>query len=266
MPVVRANGIDINHQVTGNGTQTLVLVNGVGDDLTGWAMQVDEFAQAGYRVITFDNRGVGKSSQPPGPYTSRQMAEDVKGLVEVLGVSGFHLVGVSMGGVIAQEYAIAFPRDLRSVVLANTYAKADPYTQAGFDVWAAVAEAAGMPMMMRVQAPWVFSPEFYTEQPDQLTEILVEMERSPQPASAFQSQIAALLTHDCASRLGSLRTPALVLVATGDIIIRPALSRRLYQGLPSATWAEVPGGHAAFVENPAPWNRTVLDFIGQHRD
>jgi 3-oxoadipate enol-lactonase len=266
MPLVRASGIDINYEMAGSGAATLVLVNGVGDDLSGWAMQVDEFVAAGYRVITFDNRGVGKSSQPPGPYTSLQMAEDVKGLVTTLGISGFHLVGVSMGGVIAQDYAIGFPQDLRSVVLANTYAKADPYTYAGFDLWAAVAAAAGMPMMMRVQAPWVFSPRFYAEQPGQLAQILVDMERSPQPVAAFSAQIAALLSHDCAERLGLLRTPALVLVATGDIIIRPALSRRLYEGLPSATWAEVPGGHAAFVENPAPWNRAVLDFVGQHRD
>ena len=265
MPAVRANGVDINYEVTGSGAETLVLVNGVGDDLSGWAMQVGEFAAAGYRVVTFDNRGVGKSSRPPGPYSSRQMAQDIKGLVTAVGVSRFHLVGVSMGGVIAQEYALAFPHDLQSVVLANTYAKADPYSYAGFDLWSAVAEAAGMPMMMRVQAPWVFSPEFYTEQPDQLAQILGDMERSPQPVAAFSAQIAALLSHDCVERLSSLGTPALVLVASGDIIIRPALSRRLYQGLPAATWAEVPGGHAAFVENPAPWNRAVLDFIGQHR-
>lgn len=266
MPVVKANGIDINYQVTGEGRQTVVLVNGVGDDLSGWAYQVDDFAMAGYRVVSFDNRGVGKSDQPPGPYSSRQMAEDLKALVHALGIRGFHLVGVSMGGVIAQEYALAFSDDLKSVVLANTYAKADPYTYAGFELWAIVAEAAGMPLMMRVQAPWVFSPEFYAEQPTKLTQILLEMERSPQPAAAFRAQISTLLTHDCSDRLASLRTPALVLAATGDIIIRPALSRRLYEGLPSATWAEVPGGHAAFLESPAPWNRAVLDFIAKHRD
>ena len=266
MPVVKANGIDINYQVTGDGRQTLVLINGVGDDLSGWAYQVDDFALAGYRVVSFDNRGVGRSSQPPGPYSSHQMAEDLKGLVDALDTSRFHLVGVSMGGVIAQEYAIAYPGDLKSVVLANTYAKADPYTYAGFELWATVAEAAGMPLMMRVQAPWVFSPEFYAEQPAKLTQFLLEMERSPQPVAAFRAQISTLLSHDCSNRLASLQTPALVLAATGDVIIRPALSRRLYEGLPFATWVEVPGGHAAFLENPSPWNRAVLDFIAQHHD
>jgi 3-oxoadipate enol-lactonase len=266
MPVVSANGIDINYQVTGDGKDTIVLVNGVGDDLSGWAYQVDDFAMAGHRVVSFDNRGVGKSSQPPGPYSSRQMADDTKGLVDALDISGFHLVGVSMGGVIAQEYALAFPDDLKTVVLANTYAKADAYTYAGFELWATVAEAAGMPLMMRVQAPWVFSPEFYAAQPAKLTQILLEMERSPQPPAAFRAQISTLLTHDCSERLGTLRTPALVLAASGDIIIRPGLSRRLFEGLPSPKWAQVPGGHAAFLENPAPWNRAVLDFIDKHRD
>jgi 3-oxoadipate enol-lactonase len=264
MPVVTANGIVIHYEVTGAGPESLVLVNGVGDDLSGWAFQVDDFAAAGYRVITFDNRGVGRSSQPPGPYTSRQMAWDTKGLVDALGLAPIHLAGVSMGGLIAMEYAIVFPDDLRSVVLANTYAKPDPYTLAAFGVWATVAETAGMPMMMRVQAPWVFSPEFYSEQPAKLGQFLGEMEGGTQPAVAFKAQIAALLTHDCAERLSSLRTPALVLAAEGDIIIRPALSRWLFERLPSATWAMVPGGHAAFLENPGPWNRAVIEFVHQH--
>jgi 3-oxoadipate enol-lactonase len=264
MPVVQANGIDIHYRIAGDGPRTLLLVNGVGDDLGGWAMQVDPFVAAGFRVVTFDNRGVGRSGQPAGPYSSRQMAADTKGLVDAIGLPPFHLAGVSMGGLIAQEYALAFPDDLRSVVLANTYAHADRFTYAAFEVWGTIAEAAGIPMMMRLQAPWVFSPEFYAEQPQQLATFLAEMERSPQPAASFQAQIAALLTHDSRDRLGSLRTPALVIAADQDIIIRPALSRRLFEALPSATWAVVPGGHAAFVENPEPWNRAVLEFIRHH--
>src|ERR1700724_3598403 len=147
---------------------TLVLINGVGDDLDGWANQVDDFVAAGLRVISFDNRGVGQSGQPPGPYTSREMAADLKVLVGALGLAPFHLAGVSMGGAIAQEYAVAHPADLRSLVLANTFAVADPFTRAAFQTWAQVAEAAGMPLMMRAQAPWIFSPDFYAGHPDRV--------------------------------------------------------------------------------------------------
>ena len=73
------------------------------------------------------------------------MAADTKALADALGLAPFHLAGVSMGGLIAQEYALAYPNDLRSVVLANTYANADAYTRAAFDVWGQIAQTAGMP-------------------------------------------------------------------------------------------------------------------------
>ena len=264
MPVVQANGLEIHYRIDGSGPETLLLINGVGDDLEGWGFQRDDFAAAGLRVVTFDNRGSGSSSHPAGPYTSQQMAGDTKGLVDALGLAPLHLCGVSLGGVIAQEYAVAYPDDLLSVVLANTYAWPDPLTRAAFESWALVAQTAGMQVMMRQQAPWVFSSDFYASQGGRLADFLAEMDRTTQPASSFSAQIAALVTHDCASRLGSIRTPALVIASQDDIIIKPALSRRVFGGLPQATWALLPGGHATFLEDPALWNRTVLDFIDQN--
>lgn len=265
MPLARSHGIDLHYRIDGSGDQAVLLINGVGDDLEGWAFQRDDFAAAGLRVVTFDNRGCGSSGQPPGPYTSIEMARDAKGLADELGLAPFHLVGVSMGGVIAQEYAAAWPGDLRSVVLASTYAKPDPLTYAAFEAWALIAGAAGMPVMMRQQAPWVFSTDFYASQPGRLAGFLAEMERTTQPAAGFAAQIGALLTHDCTARLAAITTPALVLASQDDIIIKPALSRALFEALPAATWALLPGGHAAFLEDPPAWNRAVLDFIAAHR-
>jgi aminoacrylate hydrolase len=111
----------------------------------------------------------------------------------------------------------------------------------------------------------VFSPRFYEQEPERLATYLSEMERSVQPAASFSAQISALLTHDSSDRLRLLHTPSLVIAADDDIIIRLSLSHRMYEELPNASWAIVPGGHAAFLENPAPWNRAVIDFIGRHR-
>jgi 3-oxoadipate enol-lactonase len=261
--LAHGNGIDIHYRIAGDGEQALVRVNGVGDDLDGWATQVDDFVHAGLRVISFDNRGVGRSSQPPGPYSSGEMAADLKALVIELGLPRFHLAGVSMGGAIAQEYALAYGGDLLSLVLANTFAVADPFTRAAFETWATVAQAAGMAVMMRQQAPWVFSPEFYEKHPDRVAELIAAAEASTQPAEAFVAQMAALTGHDCAGRISAVRVPTLVLAARDDIIIRPDLSRRLFEALDDdiATWAVVPGGHAAFWENPGPWNQAVIDFV-----
>jgi 3-oxoadipate enol-lactonase len=265
MPVVRANGLDIHYRIDGDGPETLLLINGVGDDLEGWGLQRDELAAAGLRVVTFDNRGCGSSSHPAGPYTSRQMAADAKGLVQELGLAPLHLCGVSMGGCIAQEYAAAYADDLLSVVLASTYAVPDPLTKAAFESWADVAQAAGMPVMMRQQAPWVFSTDFYVRQPGTLAQFLIEMDQTKQPARSFAAQIAALVTHDCEARLGSITVPALVLASDDDIIIKPGLSRQLFDGLPQATWQLLSGGHATFLEDPLSWNAAVLAFIDRHR-
>lgn len=261
--IVTGNGIDIHYRIAGAGAETLVLINGVGDDLDGWVNQADDFVRAGLRVISYDNRGVGRSGQPPGPYTSREMAADLKALVTDLGLREFHLAGVSMGGAIAQEYATAHPGDLRSLVLANTFAVADPFTRAAFETWALVAQAAGMPVMMRQQAPWIFSPQFYEQHPERVAELIAGAEASTQPPAAFAAQMAALVEHDCSGRIGSVTTPTLVIAARDDIIIRPELSRRLLDALPqeSRSWALLPGGHAAFWEDPGPWNQAVIDFV-----
>jgi pimeloyl-ACP methyl ester carboxylesterase len=265
MPVVPGNDIEINYKIDGEGDETVLLVNGVGDDLAAWADQVTDFVAAGLRVVSFDNRGVGRSSCPAGPYTGAQMAADTKALADALGLAPFHLVGVSMGGAIAQEYALAHPDDLNSVVLANTYARPDPFSFAAFDVWGQIAAAAGMPVMMRQMAPWVFGPAFYSGRPAQLAACLAEMERTTQPTDAFVAQIAALVNHDCQDRISQLQMPALVIAAESDIIIRPALSRQLFDGLPDARWVQLPGGHAGFIEDPGPWNRAVIEFVTDHR-
>ena len=93
------------------------MVNGLADEKESWGYQTPDFVAAGYRVLTFDNRGVGKSSKPPGPYTTQQFAADTKALVDGLGITDFHMVGTSMGGMIAQEYAIAYGGDLKSLTL-----------------------------------------------------------------------------------------------------------------------------------------------------
>jgi pimeloyl-ACP methyl ester carboxylesterase len=86
-----------------------------------------------------------------------------------------------------------------------------------------------------------------------------------QPAAAFAAQMAALVGHDARDRLATLTTPTLVIAAADDIIIRPALSRELFEALPDAAWSVVPGGHAAFWEDPGPWNKAVLEFVDVHR-
>src|ERR1700733_2882265 len=109
MPTAAVDALEINYRIEGDGPETLVLVNGLADDLGTWDHQVPAFVEAGYRVLVFDNRDAGRTSKPAGPYTTAMFAADTKALVDHLQISDFHLLGVSMGGMIAQEYAIAHP-------------------------------------------------------------------------------------------------------------------------------------------------------------
>jgi 3-oxoadipate enol-lactonase len=262
--VVTANGIDIHYRLEGDGETTVVLINGVSDDLEAWVFQVEELLPAGYRVLRFDNRGVGQSSKPAGPYSSRMMAADTKGLVDALGITNFHLLGISMGGTIAQEYAIAHGRDLRSLVLADTFAAPGPYCGRLFRSWGQIALQAGMKLLMREMSPWIFSTAFFEEHEDTLAGYEAEMDQVRQPPEAFAAQLGALVDHDATDRLGQIDTPTLVLAADSDILIPPYLSRRLLDGLHNAEWASISGGHGAMWETAPEFNAAVLAFLRRH--
>jgi 3-oxoadipate enol-lactonase len=264
MPVARVNDIDINYRLEGDGAETIVLVNGLADDLETWAFQVDDFLAAGYRVLRFDNRGVGATSKPAGPYSSRMLADDAKALVDSLGITDFHLMGVSMGGMIAQEYALAYGPDLRSATFACTYAAPGPFCSRMFSMWADMAPVLGVPFVMRDVTLWAFTLPFFQQRGEELAEFETAMRYLDQPVHAYLAQLAVIQQHDTTARLGQLTVPTLVLAGEQDILIPVALSRQLHEATPGSQWATAKGGHACLWEHPAEFNQVFLDFIKQH--
>lgn len=261
MPIAHVNGIDINYELEGEGPETLVLINGLADDLESWGFQVPDLLEAGLRVLRFDNRGVGKTDSPGGPYTSRLLADDAKALVDHLGISDFHLMGVSMGGMISQEYALAYGSDLRSLTLACTYAAPGPFCSRMFAMWGDMAPQLGVPFVMRDVTLWAFTVPFFSERPDEAAEFEEAMAGMEMSVEAYLAQLNVIQTHDTVDRLGTLSVPTLVLAGEEDILIPVRLSRSLHELVPGAEWATVPGGHACLWEHPAPFNSTLIDFI-----
>ena len=265
MPVARVNDIELNYKLEGDGEDTIVLVNGLADDLETWVLPADDFLAAGYRVLRFDNRGIGASSKPAGPYSSRMLADDAKALVDSLGITGFHLMGVSMGGMIAQEYALAYPADLRSATFACTYAAPGPFCSRMFAMWADMAPVLGVPFVMRDVTLWAFTLPFFEQRTAELEEFEIAMRYMDQPVHAYLAQLAVIQAHDTASRLGEITTPSLVLAGEEDILIPVALSRRIHEAIPGSEWATTKGGHGCIWEHPAEFNRTYLDFVARYR-
>ena len=260
MPTIGTNGVDLSYRIDGDGPETLVLVNGLADAKESWELQLPAFAER-YRVVTYDNRGVGESSTPPGPYTSAQMAQDLAGLADAIGLERFHLLGVSMGGMIAQEYAIAHSERLLSASFCCTYSYPGPFCRRMFSCWRDLVPHLGVGFTQREVLLWAFTTDFFEEREDELREIEDFMAANPQPADSYLAQLHSIETHDMRGRLGAVTCPAMTLVGEGDILIYPKLSRRLHDELPRSTWVEVPGGHACMWEFPDEFNRAVLDFL-----
>lgn len=265
MPTAHVNGIDLNYSLEGDGEETIVLVNGLADDLETWVFQMDDLLAAGYRVLRFDNRGVGSSSKPEGPYTAKLLAEDAKALVDELGITDFHLVGVSMGGMIAQEYAIAYGGDLRSLTLACTYAAPGPFCSRMFAMWADLAPQLGVPFVMRDVTLWAFTVPFFEEREEELKEFEAAMADLPQPLPAYLAQLSSIQTHDASDRLDRIGVPTLVLAGEEDILIPVRLSQRLHAGIAGAQWRTTRGGHACLWEHPSEFNAALLRFLNAHR-
>jgi 3-oxoadipate enol-lactonase len=261
MTVVRLGDIDVNYELTGHGQQTLVLVSGLADDLHLFDLQMPAFLDAGLRVLRYDNRGIGATSKPAGPYTTVQFGNDLKLLVDHLGITDFHLAGISMGGMIAQEYALAHGSDLVSVTLACTYAAPGPFCSRMYGLWREMAPVMGVPAIMRDVALWGFTPEFFETGGEALAEVETAMRFLDQPVPAYLAQLESIITHDTTDRLAALTTRTLVLAGENDILIPVELSRRLHAGLPDSTFALVPGGHCCLWEHPQPFAQAIIDFV-----
>ncbi|MCK4963645.1 MAG: alpha/beta fold hydrolase, partial [Dehalococcoidia bacterium] len=126
MPTTKVGDINMYYEVHGEG-EPLLLIMGLGSDLTSWIFQIPEFSKK-YQVIAFDNRGVGRTDAPDVPYSTAMMADDTTGLLDALGIEKAHVLGLSMGGFIAQELAVKYPQRVKSLVLAAT--AAGPYSWA----------------------------------------------------------------------------------------------------------------------------------------
>jgi pimeloyl-ACP methyl ester carboxylesterase len=265
MPKVTVNGIELHYVETGRG-DPLLMIMGFGGDHLAWTFQVPALG-ASYRVLTFDNRGAGQSSVPDEPYSTRMMAQDAVGLLDALGVERAHVLGVSMGGMIAQEVALQHPRRVRSLQLHCTYARPDRYMLALMDTWRAVRAKATAEEWLRTVALWLFSPRTYAERPEFVEMVIQTGLANPHPftLTGFLRQGDAVRGHDALDRLPALACPTLVSVAEDDILVPPRFARSVAAAVPRAELRVIEAaGHAYFWERADLFNTMCLDFLANH--
>jgi pimeloyl-ACP methyl ester carboxylesterase len=258
------NRIRVHYEVAGRGDPVL-MINGLSAPAANWVLQVKALAPH-FQVITFDNRGVGETDLPPEPlYTTAQMADDAAALLGHLTIARAHVIGASMGGTIAQELALRHPRLVRSLVLACTWAEADPRFLHTIEAWISLAYRVPVEERYRyVLYPWIFSPEFLGKKENVETTFQRALAYPHQTKpEAIERQARGILEWNGTrvTRLGAIKAPTLVLVGKDDVLTPPPFSRALARRIPRARLAILPSGHGFFIEQADAFNRAVLRFL-----
>jgi 3-oxoadipate enol-lactonase len=250
--------VRLHWEDTGGDGPPVLLVMGLGMTATGWWRTVPVLVEAGLRVLSFDNRGVGRSDRIAGPYAVAEMAEDAVSVLDAAGIESAHVYGISLGGMIAQEVALRHPERVRALVLGATTAGGSAHVPAGPDVLALLQLRAQMTAEQAVWAsvPINYAPRTRAEGGARIAEDIVQRLRYPIEAEFYVAQLAAAQSHDTLDRLGAIRAPTLVVHGTDDVLIPPVNGERLAAAIPGAELSMWPGAaHLYFTDEPEidPW-------------
>lgn len=254
------NGILLNYEMKGSG-EPLVLIQGMGNPLNLWSSFFPALAEH-FQVFAFDNRGTGLSDMPNDGYSLAEFARDTAALMEELEIPAAHVLGYSMGGMIALQLARDFPQRVRSLVLAATSCRgmgaiAAPAMNAALD-----NHSLSQTERLRAMAPTLFSASTLQEHPEVVEEWMRLKQAFSQTAEAAAGQTRAARAFDGCSWLGSLSQSALVIGGADDLIFPRAEAETLAAGLPRSTLELVPStGHLFYLEKPLETARLVAAFL-----
>lgn len=231
----------------------------------GWAPLLIELTRH-FRVITFDNRGVGETTVPSNPFTVAEMAADTVGLMDDLGIDEARFFGISMGGLISQVLCLDYPNRVKKAVLGCTTHGGRHAVQPEKVVMETLAQAADPTMQaeeaVRKRMPVVFSEDFMKAEPEKLEEFVrFALQYAPTTKGA-EGQMGALSVFNVKRRLVEIQCPVLVITGSEDRMMPPENSKLLADGIPGAELYIVEGaGHSFFHEKPEEVSRVLIEFF-----
>lgn len=251
----------LRHIDVGSGP-AVVLIHGLAGDHTAWRAQID-LLRARHRVIAFDNRGAGASTQVDEPISTQDLAHDTLELMDHLGVAQAHVVGRSMGGAVAQHMALKAPRRILSLALCASFARLDPL---GRRVLSNMREALEWRMSWadhaRHSVPNFVSAAFFNQQPAQVAAIERLIGGETRLPACYSRQNEACQQHDTLPELGRITQRTLVMAGDSDPICSLSATRALSEGLPNVRTEVFAGAsHFFLLEQPTRFNRLLLDWL-----
>lgn len=254
---IKTNGIELHYTIDGDGPW-LVMSHSLACNGHMWDPQLPLLARR-FKVLRFDTRGHGQSDAPAGAYTLEALADDVKGMLDALGIRAAHWAGLSMGGMIGQTFALRYPGVLQSLVLADTTSR---YPPEAAPVWAErikVAETKGMePLVQPTLERW-FTAAYRETHPADVARI-ADMIRAT-PVAGYVGCSHAIPRINLTARLAEIKVPALVIVGEQDTGTPPAMAREIHANLPGSELVVIPSAaHLANVEQPAAFDAALERF------
>lgn len=267
MPIINSNGIDLFYEERGSG-DPLLLIMGITAPGSTWEKHVAAW-EKDFRCILVDNRGVGKSGKPPGPYTTAQMADDCAGLLNVLQLEKVRVVGCSMGSIIAQQLVLRHPDKVQSMVLMCPWARCDNTAKAIFQHMVdCKARLRPEEFSLYIQL-LIFSKKSWDDK--EINSNLLEdrknaaLDPNPQPFLGLEGQAAACVNHDVHAELGKIKAPTLVIDGEEDAFTPSWMTREVAEGIPDAElYLYKESGHAFHWENLDDFNPRVRDWLMKH--
>lgn len=254
---ISANHINLYYQAQGQG-QPLVFIHGLGSSTLDWESQAREFSKS-YRVITFDLRGHGQSDKPAGPYDIPMFAADLCSLLQALQITAVHLVGISLGGAVAFQFALDYHEMVKSLTIVNSgpaLGGTPEQAQQEIERRVGIVQQLGMRAMGQSLSPLLFPKPQHAA----LRETFIERWAQNDPR-AYIEATRSMLGWDVTERLGEIRCPTLIISADQDY--SPVSAKEAYAArLPNARLVVIPDSHHATpIEEPEKFNHVLADFL-----
>ncbi|MCL5023447.1 MAG: alpha/beta hydrolase [Nitrospirae bacterium] len=254
--------VDLYYETHGDGVP-LLLVAGLASDSQSWQPILPDLS-SNCRVVTFDNRGAGRTTPHETKISIQRIADDCIGLAGHLGITSFNLLGHSMGGFAALDCAIRYPGRVNRLILAATSSCNSKRNNNLLSDWASCFDSGMDPKMwFRNIFYWIFSARFFDNEEAVTEAIRFALEYPyPQSRNAFRNQIKAIADFNCTEELSRITSRTMVIGGKEDLFFPPEVCAKLAQAIPGAVFSLIDNAaHSLHMDNPQAFTDSVLDFL-----